>query len=123
MELLRDVNVGGYRLTTWDTGSRDWRGQTRIAYRFVSPGGETVFRGADFSGSPLHAGDSDESLRSLLGFLTLRPGDTDAEYFNRYTQAQMAFARGDAEELQMWVVDPSNDDDSPAFEDWEGGEI
>jgi len=109
---LRDVNLDGFRLTIWDTHMRDNRGQTIIGYslRF---GTEVIFEGEDFAGSPLHADDSDETLRSILTFLTLRPGDTDAEYFANYTPAQMDFARTDAEELARWA-----EDDGPDFVDW-----
>ena len=34
------------------------------------------------------ADDSDECLATLLVFLTLRPGDTDADYFDGYTERQ-----------------------------------
>jgi hypothetical protein len=49
----------------------------------------------------LHADDSLETVASLLTFLTLRPGDTDADYFAGYTPAQMEWATGsDCEALQ-----------------------
>lgn len=53
----------------------------------------TIFQGADFQPSPMHAADSDAALLALLGFLTLRPGDTDSECFDKYTPAQMAWAQ------------------------------
>lgn len=37
--------------------------------------------------------------RPLLGFLTLRPGDTDREYFDKYTPAQLEYANQHAETL------------------------
>jgi hypothetical protein len=56
--------------------------------------------------------DSDESVRALLSFLTLRPGDTDAEYFENYTQEQLDFANEHAEMLSMYAID----DEPWAFE-------
>lgn len=121
MDILRDVNVDGYRLTTWATSRRDWRGQTTIGYRLTPPEGVAVFEGEDFHGSPLHADDSDETLASLMGFLTLRPGDVDREYFRNYTPEQMDFARGAAEGLSMWGF--SEADGRPGFVDWAEGVV
>lgn len=104
-DYLRKVSVDGYVLTTWDTGRTDSLGKSAVGYQFDDPHGETLFEGEDFYCSPLHAIDSDEALRSLLGFLTLKPGDTDKEYFENYTPKQMAFAQGDAEYLQMYTID------------------
>ena len=100
---LRTIRIEGYTLTTWDTYRED-RGKTILRYRFIDPHGITLFEGEDFACSPLHAIDSDECWRGLLGFLTLRPGDTDDEYFEEYTAEQMAFAEGgDAEMLSVYV--------------------
>jgi hypothetical protein len=43
--------------------------------------------------------DSDQCVRAILGFLTLRPGDTDAEYFENYNQEQLDFCAQHAEAL------------------------
>jgi len=48
-----------------------------------------LFEGADFAGSPMVADDSDACLATLLTFLTLRPGDTDRDYFDDYTPEQL----------------------------------
>ena len=40
-----------------------------------------------------------------MGFLTLRPGDTDPEYFENYTQEQKEFADQHAEALAVAVMD------------------
>lgn len=47
--------------------------------------------------------DSDAAVRSVMGFLTLRPGDTDADYFRDYTPDQFAFASCNAEALACEV--------------------
>lgn len=120
MSKLRDVNVGGYRLQTWDTEARDRYGKFIINYRFSHPDGWCLFAGDDFACTC--AIDSDECLRSLLGFLTLRPGDTDAEYFESYSPSQMEFAEGDAEELQLWSIEPDGECEAMPFEDWEDGD-
>jgi len=115
-DVLRDVMLAdtGYRLVVWDTHRTDHRGQTVMGYEFFEPGEpEPLFTGEDFAGSPMHGDDSDETVRSLLGFLTLRPGDTDREYFDAYTPRQMAFAEGDAEELAMFGMDDPEFDPPP----------
>lgn len=58
-----------------------------------------IFQGEDF-GSPLHqAIDSYDAAASLMGFLTLRPGDTDASYFEGYTPRQLQFVKDHGEIL------------------------
>lgn len=89
-----------------DTGRTDKRRQTILAYSFGPEGETPLFEADDFSGSPLHADDSDATLRALLGFLTLRPGDTDREYFEGYTAEQHAWSQSTAcEYLQCMVED------------------
>lgn len=106
--LLRDVRLstseGRFRLRTWDTYETDGRGVTIIAYELRDETAERpIFIGADFAGSPLHADDSDESLRSVLGFLSLRPGDVEAEFFDGYTAEQLAFAERHGEEVGWYA--------------------
>ena len=50
-----------------------------------------IFEGRDFRPSPLHAWDSDETVAAIMGFLTLRVGDTDRDYFENYTVGQIEF--------------------------------
>lgn len=120
-EPLRTVifpNVDGirYTLRTWDTGRQTFVGQTVIRYELQAArvrdrrgNARLLFSGEDFSGSPMHADDSDATMRSLLSFLTLRPGDTDASYFEGYTPDQIAFAECDAEALSIAVWDRFGD--------------
>lgn len=111
MSHLRTVRLVPYRkgcgpvftLKMRDTGRRDWRGQTLIGYELRGTGLGVIFAGEDFAGSPMHADDSDECVASLMTFLTLRPGDTDAEYFAGYTDAQRAFCDAHAEALSFVV--------------------
>lgn len=87
-----------------DSGELDDRGVTRIAYRLTmrEPGAKAsvvIFDAKDYCGSPMHADDSDQNVEGLMAFLTLRPGDTDDEYFESYTPEQHAFAEQHAESL------------------------
>jgi hypothetical protein len=109
MELLRHVKMTlgpdrAYHLRLWDTGETKGN-KSRLAYQLTGVAGETVFSGEQFCCSPSIAIDSDECLRILLSFLTIRPGDTDQEYFDDYTPSQLAFAEGDAEYLSLWADD------------------
>ena len=63
----------------------------------------TLFEGEDFGCSPLHSIDSYEAVESIMGFLTLRPGDTDADYFAEYTSEQLRFCDDHAEALRCEV--------------------
>jgi len=99
-EAIRTWQAGRFRLELFDTGRQDWRGQGRLAYTFTD-GGKVIFEGSDFCGSPLHADDSDQTLAALLGFLSLRPGNTDREYFDNYTPEQLDWARANCEELSL----------------------
>ncbi len=83
----------------------------RSYYSYVMlVGGEVMFSGNDFSPSPMSCVDSLESLLTLLGFLTLKPGDTDNEYFMKYTLSQLDFAKSNfCEDLSMIVYDLEND--------------
>jgi hypothetical protein len=108
LDPLRAVKFDGYTLETWTTGKYDRRGQSEIAYRLTHPSGWVIFDARDFHGSPLHADDSDETMRALIGFLTLRPGDTDAEYFAGYTARQLEWAEAEAEYLSLWSMSPED---------------
>lgn len=65
-----------------------------------------LFSGEDFGASPLCKPLSVASALGLLSFLTLRPGDTDDEYFEGYTRRQMDWAESeDVEQLSCFCRD------------------
>lgn len=107
-EPLRDINLEGYRLRIWERPGTTM-GKTRLAYCFADSLGETVFQGEDFGASPMHAIDSDATVRALLTFITLQPGDTDLEYFAGYTERQWAFVESDCDSLSVYASEPSHD--------------
>lgn len=92
-----------YHLRIYDLHQRDQDGKSVLGYRFADRDG-VIFTGDDFHCSPMHAIDSHETAMALLGFLTLRPGDTDPEYFDSYTDRQMAFAQSLACEFIASIV-------------------
>ena len=104
-----------FRLRVWDTCKTDHLGKCILGYRLSigakhdqnvlgNPAVWTVlFEGEDFGCSPLHAIDSDETMAGIMGFLTLRHGDTDREYFDGYTPEQLDFCSQHAEVLASEV--------------------
>ena len=107
--ILRPYRAGmgpSFILRTFDTGRTDAMGKYRLAYRLTMRAGRTstvLFDGEDFCCSPLHAIDADQTMAALLGFLTLRPGDTDREYFANYSADQLAYCDQYAEALSCEV--------------------
>ena len=94
-------------LNVYDTNRTDWSGKSRLRYELrqidVNGKSTTLFAGSDFGCSPLHGIDSDETIKSLMGFLTLRPGETAREYFESYTKTQLDYCSQHAESLSMEV--------------------
>lgn len=114
--LLRTIRFSPYRkgagpaftLTMWDAGTTDGRGSTTIRYRLtMRENGKTIilFNAADYHGSPAVAIDSDENAAGLMGFLTLRPGDTDSEFFADDSAEVRAYRGQHAEALSLEVMD------------------
>jgi len=95
-------------LTMYDTYRFDKYGKHILAYR-LSMGSDVnverlhtspdtvLFEGCDFH---THADiGSNEMIAGIMGFLVLRPGDTDDEYFSDYTHEQLTFCSKYAEAL------------------------
>lgn len=102
---LRQVRMHPYKqghgptfsLTLWDTGERDSMNKAILAYRLRMEG-KTIFQGEDFH-TPHRPLNSDQNIEELLGFLCLKPGDTDADWFDQYTPEQLAFTEKHGEWL------------------------
>jgi hypothetical protein len=120
---LRTVRFAPYRkgagptfvLDTWDANTYDHHGKAGIAYRLVMVTDgkrEILFWGDRSNGRlfwhPLCRGtgiDHNDTIRGLMGFLTLRPGDTDDDYFADYSAEQIDYAEQHAEALGLAVYD------------------
>jgi hypothetical protein len=112
-DLLRDVDLDGFRLQIMDENSTK-NGKAQIRAILFDQEGRMLFE--EIIGcSPLHSVDSDAAVRSAIGFLTLRPGDTDPEYFDDYTRRQLAWADEHGEQLSIYAWE---DEDAPALRDW-----
>lgn len=99
-ELIRTWEDDGFRLDVFDTHRTDSWGKSVLAYRLTHQG-HVIFEGDDFHCSPLQATDSDAAVAGLLGFLSLKPGDTDPEWFESYTPEQLAWCRAHGEHLAL----------------------
>lgn len=87
------TRIAGYNLTMYERASA-WR----VSYDLVlKKGSSLVGIWHDFRPGMLHAIDSPAAWAAAWSFVTLRPGDTDPEYFDDYTSDMLAFMDGDAE--------------------------
>lgn len=91
-----------FALTLWETGRTCNTGQTKLRYRLTMDS-RTLFEGDDYGCSPMHCIDSDASVEGIMGFLTVRPGDTDPEFFKDYAPAQLEYCQRYAEALSCEV--------------------
>lgn len=118
LELVRAVEIDplGYQLRLWHLGTQNDGNITAremLAYRLSDKYGSVIFEGVDYGCSPMHCIDSDDAVVALLNFLTLRKGDTDSEYFENYTQAQLEWSESDdAESISLFVYDFENPPDA-----------
>jgi hypothetical protein len=104
-ELIKRWRKNGFKLLVYATWRRDNMGKEILAYK-LRDNDKLIFKGADFHCSPLHAIDSKNAVEGILGFLSLKPGDTDREYFDDYTPAQMEWCQSSrCEELAMHCYD------------------
>jgi len=111
---FRYASEGVATLILWDGNGRDDAGRYRIEFRLlwerVGQPIETIFDVAD---GPFHGHvsvDGDKAVVGVMGFLTLRPGDTDADYFDKYTTAQFNWAETYAETISIEVMDRFGED-------------
>ena len=82
-------------------------GRLEFEYVLRDPDKKILFHGKDFSAPNGHTWK--ENAMSLMGFLTLKFGDTDGTYFSNYTDDQLAFTESmDCEELSLMVYDYEN---------------
>lgn len=103
-ELIREWTEGIFRLELFDTEQLSNRPQYTLAYKFYC-NDQLIFEGSDFGCSPVVGIDSDQSVASLLSFLSLMPGDTDKEYFENYSDKQMQFAIEHGEYLRLIAME------------------
>ena len=104
-EKIKEKRFGSVRLQIFATERTYTGSRPKLGYKLFS-GGTLIFQGEDFGPSPMHAIDSDAAAFALLGFLTLKPGDTDREYFQDYTPAQLEWCQSaEAERISRAVYE------------------
>lgn len=89
-----------FTLHLYDLHTNDSAGRYAVGF-VLKMGRETIF--SSLTAADAFYGhcavDSDGAVEGVMSFLTLRPGDTDSDYFTNYTEAQRDFAASHAETL------------------------
>jgi hypothetical protein len=119
-EKVRTVRLSPYRrgagptftLELWDLQTTDSAGRYGVGYKLTEkrPGQKRARTLFECKSPPCAvyahlAVDSDAMVLDVIRWLTLKPGDTDAEWFANYTKDQLDFANSDAEALQVTAED------------------
>ncbi len=109
-ELIREWKEATFTLRLYDIPQRWSKSQHQLAYELFDSrmGAEPIFVGNDYGCSPMHSIDGNDSVAALLSFLSLKPGDTDSEYFDDYSARQLEWMENYAEELSMYVYELEN---------------
>lgn len=116
--VIRDVTLTGKeRLVVWKSNKPGWHSSRRVLGFAFWPdrrrAGGPLFSSPDGFECSLPMCRDDRVLRNIMGFLTLRPGDTDASYFDNYTAEQHDYAIGPLSEFHsQWAQE-----DGPPFID------
>lgn len=87
----------------------DRPGEYRHVGYSLSMGRKVLFHGTDFVRPACYLADNLHTMESLMGFLCLRDGDVEDEYFDKYTADQLEFRDTHAEALGIYVTDMVND--------------
>lgn len=97
-ELLKTWKRKGFNLKLF------YRGTENLGYKFKHKG-KLLFEGIDYRPSPMFSIDSLQSVYGLLGFLAMKPGQVDDDYFKNYIKEQLEFAEDFGDELSLMVSD------------------
>lgn len=97
-----------FTLRVFELGGRDSSiHHTNVGYKLTMTEGNkstVIFEGDDV-GIPNHTAiDSDDAVNHIMGWLTLREGDTDSEFFENDTEIQKEYRNNHAESLSMEVM-------------------
>jgi len=83
----------GYRLEIYDTHNETSSHWTVAGVLYDN--GRKIFDKAPIDISKIYAVDEERVIPHVLSWFTLKPGDTDADYFNGYTKEQLEWCEGD----------------------------
>lgn len=85
-----------------------WNGGDTCSYTF-SVNGIELARGNDFRPSPIYNIDNINTMVSLFGFLTVKIGATDPEYFNNHTPEHLLWLESlQRDEINLQISDFEN---------------
>ena len=102
--LMREWASGPFRLELHETSRVHFGEPTPIGYRLYHHG-QLIFEGDDIAVPEGESLDGDQTVRAVLEFLSQRRGDVEADYFARYTPAQLAWRDQHAEDLQVLLAE------------------
>lgn len=141
-EVMRDVLIEPYikghpffRLQLIDNGQTDRYGKSGIGYRLAEYNSDGSFRDVIFTheehGIIRKPGviDDDEAVGAVLQWLTLRPGDTDDDFFDDYTERQLEFAEQNGETLSLFAdewsgeLEPEDGEEFSEPTEWPGDDL
>ncbi|CAB4126571.1 hypothetical protein UFOVP75_12 [uncultured Caudovirales phage] len=75
---------------------------TRVDVEVKYDGAVIFPRGFTYVGIPGHASlDGIFARKCVLSLVGMKPGDTDREFFDSYSEAQLAFVKAHGEEISM----------------------
>ena len=74
-----------------------------------------IFAGREFSHPMVRENNEVEAAIGLLGFLSLRPSETDAEFVEDYTPEQIAWADKHGDDLSCYVSSWEDPDESCGY--------
>lgn len=95
-----------FTLHLYDVHNSDDAGRWGVGFVFKE-GRRVVFSAltSETAAYGHHTVDGDDAVKNVMGWITLKPGDTDDEFFAKYTPEQLAFVRAHAEILSCEVMD------------------
>lgn len=100
MRTWNDPDGYGFRVELYETSrTSDW-GKSVVEYKFYHQG-ELIFQDS-ICVPGTRSVDGDETLALVIGWCCLRPGDTDKNFFNGYSERQMDWCREFGETLSLY---------------------
>lgn len=109
--LMRSWTTDGFLVELYETGTMVGS-HTAVGYRLydvdyaIETGdASVVFEGTDYGVPSGQTIDGDRAVEGILGFLSLRPGDTDDEFFAGDTDRQTAWRIARGEHLGIYAQD------------------
>lgn len=96
----QDPDGYGFKVELFDSNERDRYGKWAVPFKFYHKG-ELIFENTLWA-SPMHATDNRETLAAVLCFCSLKPGDTDSEFFADYSERQLEWCQEWGETLGLY---------------------